>query len=841
MLHTGAVASLGQRNPSLLGRMNLIVGFLVGLIVVIAVATAVSRQRAEDALNNLTTVVIPAETASNGMAAAYSDQANAVRGFLLTKEPSFLDTYTKGQAESARLQAIIKQQLGNREEVAGSLESVRDAARSWREQSVQPELARANTGPSPPQAADSISENQRFNALRTKLAGLDTRINDLATSETGRASAAHVAANWLSLLAALVGIGVAGLFVLSLRRSLTVPVRTFVSEVNQVAEGDLDRPVREVGPPELAAIGRAVETMRTRILDETRRAARMQRDLAQHEEVERRRAEQDYATVVTALDEGVLVMSSTGVINSANPAAQRILDAAQTEIVGSSLQEWPLVDESDIRVPPEQHLGQRTRQRAEPENGRVVRLQRSSGDSVWLAATSRALNPQEDPPFAVVTSFTDITESRASRERLQYEATHDPLTGLANRSVVLDRLDPPEHAPPRTHPAAVLFVDLDNFKIINDSLGHAPGDEVLRTVGQRLQQAAPGEALVSRLGGDEFVIVVPDERDQETLTRISRNVLDVLSGPFQQHGRQLHLTGSIGVLVSEPGDSRTGQDLLRDADVAMYQAKSRGGARHVFFGVELRERVQRHMELEQDLRHAVPLEQLWVAYQPVVDVGTERHVAVEALLRWTHPLHGPISPGEFIPIAEESDLIHSIGAYMLRTATRHIATHRNDDPQLSANLSPRQLEDPHLLQQVQQTLTASGLPAHALCLEITETAIMQDPDTAGRALHALRDLGVSLAIDDFGTGHSSLAQLRELPLDTLKIDRSFITELGNSNELKAIVTSTISMAHALGLQVIAEGVETAGHLDILRRAGCDQVQGYYFGKPAPIDMLFRQD
>ena len=834
------MASPWKGNPSLLGRVNLVVGILVGLVVVIAVATAASRQQAENALNSLTTVVIPAETASNGMAAAYSDQANALRGFLLTKDSSFLDTYTKAQAESARLQAIIKQQLGNRPEVSGALDSVRQAAREWREQSVQPELERANAGPSPPPAADSISENQRFNTLRTKLAALDTRINDLATSESGRASAAHVTANWFSLLAALVGLCVAGAFLLSLRRWLTVPVRTFVSEVNQVAEGDLDRPVHVVGPPELATIGRSVETMRTRILEETRRAAEMQRDLARHEELERRRAEQDYATVVTALDEGVLVMSSAGIIDSANPAAQRILDAAQADIVGSSLQDWPLRDdESGSRIPPEQHLGQRTRQRAEPENGRVVRLERSCGDSVWLAATSRALNPEDDPPHAVVTSFTDITESRASRERLQYEATHDPLTGLANRSVVLEQLDPPEQQ--RTQPVALLFVDLDNFKIINDSLGHAAGDDVLRTVGQRLQQAPPGEALVSRLGGDEFVVLIPGERDHDVLTRISRHVLNVLTRPFQQHGRQLHLTGSIGVLVSEPGDSRSGQDLLRDADVAMYQAKDRGGGRHVFFGVELRERVQRHMSLEQDLRHAVPREQLWVAYQPVIDAHTEGLVAVEALLRWKHPLHGPISPGEFIPIAEESDLIHSIGAHMLHTATREITTHRTDDLQLSANLSPRQLEDPHLLPRVRHALTTSGLPAHALCLEITENAIMQDPDAAGRVLHALRDIGVSLAIDDFGTGHSSLAQLRELPLDTLKVDRSFVTELGNSTELRAIVTSTINMAHALGLGVIAEGVETALQLDILRGAGCDQVQGFHFGKPAPIDALFQQE
>lgn len=477
-----------------------------------------------------------------------------------------------------------------------------------------------------------------------------------------------------------------------------------------------------------------------------------------------------------------------------------------------------------------------TQRTGEPENWRVVRAQRPDGQSVWLAATSHTLNPHDSPPHKAVTSFTDITESRAARERLEYEATHDPLTGLANRTLVLRHLEQPQ---PRAHPMAVLFVDLDNFKIINDSLGHAVGDDVLRIIGERLSHATQTEDLVGRLGGDEFV-VAHNVRYDDSFEQLSERLLDALAEPIHLQGRQLHVNGSIGVVVSQPGDTRVGQDLLRDADVAMYWAKAQGGGRSALFDVELRERVQRHMVLQQDLRHAARQDQLWVAYQPVVDLHTGRTVAVEGLLRWTHPVHGTVSPGEFIPLAEESDLIKPIGAHMLRTATRQLAAERERsklDLQLNANLSPRQLEDPRIQHIVQQALSEAGLPSRALCLEITENAIMEDPTAAAHVLNTLRELGVHLAIDDFGTGYSSLAQLRRLPLDTLKIDRSFITDLGTSHELEVIVTSIIAMAHAVGLKVVAEGVETAQQLDLLRHLSCDQAQGYYLGKPAPMGQL----
>ncbi len=346
---------------------------------------------------------------------------------------------------------------------------------------------------------------------------------------------------------------------------------------------------------------------------------------------------------------------------------------------------------------------------------------------------------------------------------------------------------------------------------------------------------------MGRLGGDEFVVLVHGESDHEVLGALGNRLLGALTEPIRVQGRQLHVNGSIGVVVSGADDTRSGQDVLRDADVAMYQAKTQGGGRYAFFGVDLRERVQRHMVLEQDLRHAVQRDELWVAYQPVVDLRVDRTVAVEGLLRWSHPVHGTVSPAEFIPLAEESDLINPIGAHMLHTAAGQLADERERhelDLQLNANLSPRQLEDPDLLANVQQALADSGLPPHALCLEITENAIMQDPAAAARVLNGLRELGIGLAIDDFGTGYSSLAQLRQVPLDILKIDRTFVTDLAESEELEVIVNSIIAMAHAVGLEVVAEGIETPQQLAILRTLGCDQAQGYYLGKPTSIQELF---
>ncbi|MEU0794736.1 EAL domain-containing protein [Amycolatopsis sp. NPDC005961] len=556
------------------------------------------------------------------------------------------------------------------------------------------------------------------------------------------------------------------------------------------------------------------------------------------DETARRRAEQNYRTVVASLDEGVLVMGPGGLIEAANPAACRIIGVTEAELVGVPCHTLVLFTEAGHWIPPDETPSVQTRRTGVSHNGLVVRLRRPDGRDVWVSLTSRLLNPDDPAALAVVTSFTDITETRAISARLAHDATHDPLTRLANRTLVLDRLDGTGRGA-----LTVLFLDLDKFKVINDSLGHSVGDQVLRIVGERLRRCSGRDDLVGRLGGDEFVVVTGEVTEPAEVRALAEHLRAALAEPIGVLGRQLHLDASIGVVLVGSADRRSAEDLLRDADVAMYQAKTLGRGRHHFFDVGLRERMQRRLRMEQDLRDAVHDGQLWPAYQPVVDLKTGDMVAVEALLRWTHPRHGAISPVEFIPLAEESDLINVIGKEMLRATTRELAARRRDqglDLTLKVNLSTRQLDDPHLVPAVQDALANTGLPAGALCLEVTESALMRDQEAAAEVLASLRSLGVLLAIDDFGTGYSSLAQLRRLTLDTLKIDRSFITGIAESRDAAAIVTSIIAMAHAVDLTVIAEGVETAEQVDLLRSLGCDQAQGYHLGRPVAAAELFGQ-
>ncbi len=560
------------------------------------------------------------------------------------------------------------------------------------------------------------------------------------------------------------------------------------------------------------------------------------------DETARRRAEQHFTAVVAALDEGVIVIGPTGLIESVNPAAERIIGVREQDVVGVPTTMADFYDETGARIPIANYPSVVTRLTGRPQNGRIIRVGKPDGSHIWVSLSCRAITSGGDGPWAVVVSFTDITERRMIDGRLEHEATHDALTGLFNRTVIIDRLSGTarRHRSGRT---AVLFIDLDKFKIINDSLGHSAGDKVLQVLGTRLSRSVRRGDVVGRLGGDEFAVIAYGTTSPDDATALVEHIRVELNRPISVDGRNLHIDASVGIVIADQDDPRDGADLLRDADLAMYEAKTQGRGRHAFFDVDLRERTQRRLRLEQDLREAPRNAQLWLAYQPIVDLRSGRTTMVEGLLRWTHPRYGLISPGEFIGLAEESDLINIIGVHMLRLATKGIVALRHDhhpDLQLSVNLSARQLDDPHLVPTVREAIGTSGLPPSALCLEITESALMRDPTIAARTLAALRGLGVRLAIDDFGTGYSSLAQLLTLPLDILKIDQSFTAGLGKSDDAEAIVTSVIAMAHAVDLTVVAEGVEHALQLDILRRLDCDQAQGYHLGRPAAAPDLDRR-
>jgi len=546
-----------------------------------------------------------------------------------------------------------------------------------------------------------------------------------------------------------------------------------------------------------------------------------------------RRAERQFAIVIESLDEGVVVVDAAGRIELANAAAHRIIGTEKRSLVGLETGNLVVYDESGGRVPASSLPSARVFRTGKPETGRVVQLRRSDGAHRWLSMTSRPVGTGETVA-AVVTSFTDITERRASAERLKYEATHDPLTQLVNRTYALDHLRRTMAEPGVT--TTVLFIDLDKFKMTNDSLGHSVGDQVLRITGERLNRAVAAPDLVGRLGGDEFVVITTGYTDPGEVRALTDHLQRHLVEPLTVNGRQLHINANIGIVMAGAGDRRTADEVLEDADLAMYQAKTHGPGRHAFYARDMRAPIQRRLGLEQDLRDAVGSRQLTTVHQPIVDLATGDTVAAEALLRWRHPSRGTVDPSELIAVAEESDLIIGIGADVLRTATLEIARWRAANGSkcyANVNLSLRQLADPHLLDLVQEALSVSGLPPEALCLEVTEGAL-QDGATV---LQALRELGAQVAIDDFGAGYSSLAQLHRLDLNAIKIDGSFIAGLGRSPDSEPIVAGIIAMAHAVDLIVVAEGVETTKQLDVLRDLGCDRVQGYLLAHPGPADDL----
>ncbi len=416
------------------------------------------------------------------------------------------------------------------------------------------------------------------------------------------------------------------------------------------------------------------------------------------------------------------------------------------------------------------------------------------------------------------------------------QATLDPLTELANRSSILDRIRQAvaEGVATGAHPA-VLFIDLDGFKKINDSLGHAIGDEVLVRIAERLRLAMRPDDVVARLGGDEFVVLCEGLADAGT-RQVAERLLRAVATPLPVYGRSVVITASIGIARAE--GTVQAEDLLRNADVAMYKAKAAGPGRVEVFDELVRITMLERLEVEQSLRRALEHGQLCVHYQPVVDVGTGETVGAEALVRWDHPELGIVMPGSFIHIAEEAGLIVEIGAWVLAQACADRARWERvglcgPEHRLSVNLSARQFADPGLVAVIEGALARAGLASSALCLELTETVLMDDADATVAMLSALHELGVHLSVDDFGTGYSSLSYLKRFVVDELKIDQGFVAGLGVAKGDEVVVRAVVGLAAALGLEVVAEGVETVGQLAVLRSLGCERAQGYLFGRPGP--------
>ena len=556
---------------------------------------------------------------------------------------------------------------------------------------------------------------------------------------------------------------------------------------------------------------------------------------------ERKQAEQDlaeaerrYRGIFENALEGIFQTTLDGHYLTINPALARIYGYANPAEMMASLNDI----EHQLYVDP--------RRRGEflrlmHERGAVEHFEsqvhHKSGEIIWISENARAVRDQDGKLLFFEGTVEDISQRRRYRERLEYQANHDMLTGLPNRSLLRDRLEQAiRHARQYHKLLAVAFIDLDRFKFINDSLGHQVGDQFLKDIAKRIQSCLRACDTVARQGGDEFVILLTEQASREAIDPVLRRLLAKVAQPWQHDTAEFHVTCSVGVSLF-PDDGGDADSLLKNADSAMYQTKQSGRNGVRFFTSELSTQLRERLELERKLRLALDGGEFLLYYQPRISLHSGALVGAELLLRWRSPEDGLVTPGRFIPLAEETGLIVPIGAWVIREACEQIRRWRNLDIQsmvFSVNVSPRQFQDRDLCHYVREVLMSTGIDPRALELELTESLVMHDAENFISVLTELSRLGIKIAIDDFGTGYSSLSYLKKFPVDRLKIDKSFVRDLAEDSDDASIVRAIINLGRSLNLTVVAEGVETREQFEFLRNNRCDEGQGYYFGYPMPL-------
>ncbi|SFP53116.1 EAL domain-containing protein [Ralstonia sp. NFACC01] len=563
----------------------------------------------------------------------------------------------------------------------------------------------------------------------------------------------------------------------------------------------------------------------------------------QKDNVERGLAESEerYRLAISNLHEGVVIMSPDGVVQAANASAERILRVRPGQLVGRNRLDpiQRVVDEDGKEIGSTMMPSGQVLRTGEPIFGRVYGLLLKTGELMWVRQNIIPIRRHAEPtPSSVMLSFADITDIKRAEQRLRHLAAHDALTGLTNRSFFIAHLESAiESARDESRELALFFLDLDRFKSVNDTAGHACGDTLLQSAAARLTDCiGPGD-MIARLGGDEFVILIDQRVEGKRIALLAERLLQAMREPFDTVNGRYYLGVSIGVALY-PHDGISGSDLLRSADAAMYRAKQNGRNRAQFYTAELNARLQRRYMLENALRDARENNELQLVYQPKYDLASHRIVGAEALLRWNSAKLGAISPVEFIPVAEETGLIVPIGAWVLRRACEQAVIWYEAlgyDFRMAVNLSARQFQAGDVVPMIEQTLADTGLPPTALEVEITESLLMGGADEVRPMFDALTAQGIRISIDDFGTGYSSLSYLQRFPISNVKIDRSFITGIPGDPDSVALTEAIVAMARALGMTVTAEGVEDADQVEFLAKAGCQEIQGYYIGKPVTAE------
>ena len=618
------------------------------------------------------------------------------------------------------------------------------------------------------------------------------------------------------------------------------PLLRLSSAADKLALGDFSAALPPDTGDELGRLVRTFSTMR-----ESRKSVEIElnnlnaslESIVMSRISELRESEAYIHAVLDNASEGIIVIAEAGAITSFNTAAEKIFGYNNEDVIGKDFNILISSEVTDLS-------GKYHRYSEESESSlfgvarEVVGL-RKNYSAFPLELKTTQIHIQDKLLF--ITTARDITDRKDAEQRISYMASHDALTSLPNRTLLQDRIQQTlVHNQRRNLQAAVLFVDLDKFKIINDSLGHDIGDELLKEAAARLVADVRSEDTVARQGGDEFIILLATISNPQDAAIIGQKILDSLCRPFFIKGKELLISASIGIAIF-PDDGSDIENLLKNSDIAMYHAKESGRSNYQFFSAEMNQQAAEKQALSVDLRHAIERNELFLVYQPVVDMFSGNIGGMEVLLRWQHPLHGLISPVKFIPLAEETGLILPIGEWVIRTACNQIAEWKQAGiivPRLAINLSPQQFRQKLLANTIAQILSETNTAASHIGIEITESMLVHNIDEVVETLLNLSNMGLEISIDDFGTGYSSLSYLKRFPINKLKIDKSFVDDIATHPDDAAIVKAIIAMAHGLSMKVVTEGVETAEQLKFLREQGCEQYQGYIFSKPLlPADAL----
>ena len=539
--------------------------------------------------------------------------------------------------------------------------------------------------------------------------------------------------------------------------------------------------------------------------------------------------------VIEATSEGVLVCDSDFRVMSVNVAFTDITGYTASDAIGECAHFLSALDR-------DRRLLERMLE-AVDEQGRwegELRNWRKDGQEFAARVIVFSITDETGAVRRHAILLSDITKRKLDEEHIRYQANFDMLTGLPNRALFLDRLDQALSNMGRVkRKLGLLFIDLDGFKLVNDTLGHAMGDVLLREASRRLQECVRGGDTVARLGGDEFMVIMPNLRRSRNAPDLAQRVLDSLAKPFDLEGYEAFVSGSIGITIF-PDDAETASELLKNADGAMYQAKEKGRANYQFFTANLNEEVRDRLALKNGLSKALERGELSLNYQPKLEIQGNRITGVEALMRWNNEELGAVSPGRFIPVLEDTGLVVGVGEWAIHTAcVQHRTWLEAGLPsiRIAVNLSARQVRERDFVPMVSRILRETGVGPEGLEIEITESMPMTDADNAVQALGELHDMGISVAMDDFGTGYSSLSYLKRFPIDTIKIDQSFVADITVDPDDAEIINTIISMGRTLNRKVVAEGVETEEQLALLREYRCDEIQGYFFSRPLPADQL----